>query len=87
VIAATEQFVLSAARPASCLGAARARTAKTPSPTRLDEDRPEHVRLLLDSGADPNEGALLAHAVRRGNGPDVAAAARRARGRARPSRG
>lgn len=37
----------------------------------LDEERLEHVRLLLDAGGDPNEGALLAHAVRRGRGPDV----------------
>jgi ankyrin repeat protein len=37
----------------------------------LDEERLEHVRLLLDAGGDPNEGALLAHAVRRGRGTDV----------------
>ena len=35
----------------------------------LDEDHAEHVRLLLNAGGDPNEGALLAHAVRRGCGP------------------
>jgi hypothetical protein len=28
------------------------------------------VRMLLEAGADPNEGALLAHAVRRGRGPE-----------------
>jgi ankyrin repeat protein len=28
------------------------------------------VRLLLEAGADPNEGALVAHAVRRGRGPE-----------------
>jgi hypothetical protein len=28
------------------------------------------VRALLAAGADPNEGALLAHAVRRGRGPE-----------------
>jgi ankyrin repeat protein len=37
----------------------------------LDEDHVEHVRLLLDAGGDPNEGALLAHAVRRGCGPET----------------
>jgi ankyrin repeat protein len=36
----------------------------------LDEERLEHVRLLLAHGADPNEGAIVAHAVRRGRGPD-----------------
>jgi ankyrin repeat protein len=38
----------------------------------LDEDRLEHVRLLLEHGADPNEGdgAIVAHAVRRGRGPE-----------------
>jgi ankyrin repeat protein len=36
----------------------------------LDYDRIEPVRMLLDAGADPNEGALLAHAVRRGRGPE-----------------
>jgi ankyrin repeat protein len=36
----------------------------------LDEDRMEHVRLLLDHGADPNEAAFVAHAVRRGRGPE-----------------
>jgi len=35
----------------------------------LDGERVEHVRLLLDAGGDPNEGALVAHAVRRGCGP------------------
>jgi ankyrin repeat protein len=34
-------------------------------------ERLPHVRALLASGADPNEGALLAHAVRRGRGPDL----------------
>jgi ankyrin repeat protein len=33
----------------------------------LDEDRIEHVRLLLEAGANPN---VLAHAVRRGRGPE-----------------
>jgi hypothetical protein len=36
----------------------------------LDEDRLAHVRLLLEHGADPNEGAIVAHAVRRGRGPE-----------------
>jgi ankyrin repeat protein len=36
----------------------------------LDDERFEHVRLLLDAGGDPNEGASLAHAVRRGRGPE-----------------
>jgi ankyrin repeat protein len=36
----------------------------------LDGERLEPVRLLLEAGADPNEGALLAHAVRRGRGPE-----------------
>ena len=40
----------------------------------LDYDAPEHdathhARLLLEAGADPNEGALVSHAVRRGGGP------------------
>src|SRR5262249_52514415 len=39
-------------------------------PHALDDDRIEHVRLLLEAGADPNEGAYVAHAVRRGRGPD-----------------
>jgi ankyrin repeat protein len=33
----------------------------------LDDERLEHVRLLLEAGADPN---LMAHAVRRGRGPE-----------------
>jgi ankyrin repeat protein len=37
----------------------------------LDEERPEHLALLLDAGADPGEGALVAHAVRRGRSPAV----------------
>jgi ankyrin repeat protein len=36
----------------------------------LDDDRLEHVRLLLEAGADPNEHAHVAHAVRRGRGPE-----------------
>jgi ankyrin repeat protein len=39
-------------------------------PHALDADRLEHVRLLLNAGADPNEGAYVAHAVRRGRGPE-----------------
>lgn len=34
----------------------------------LDEERMEHVKLLLAAGADPRE--LLPHAVRRGRGPE-----------------
>ena len=39
----------------------------------LDHDAPdheagEHARLLLEAGADPNDGSLVAHAVRRGRG-------------------
>ncbi|HEY1594661.1 MAG TPA: hypothetical protein VGF74_04635, partial [Thermoleophilaceae bacterium] len=37
----------------------------------IDYERMEHVRLLLDAGADPSEHALLVHAVRRGNGPEM----------------
>ena len=37
-------------------------------PRALDDDRLEHVRLLLEAGADPDEGAVLVHAVRRGCG-------------------
>jgi len=37
----------------------------------LDDERLEHVRLLLDAGADPNEHAHVAHAVRRGRGPEL----------------
>jgi ankyrin repeat protein len=36
----------------------------------LDEDRLPHVRLLLEHGADPNGAAAMAHAVRRGRGPE-----------------
>ncbi len=36
----------------------------------LDYDRIEPVRMLLEAGGDANEGALLAHAVRRGRGPE-----------------
>jgi ankyrin repeat protein len=36
----------------------------------LDDDRLEHVRLLLEAGADPSEAAYVAHAVRRGRGPE-----------------
>jgi ankyrin repeat protein len=36
----------------------------------LDYDRIEPVRMLLEAGADPNEHAHLAHAVRRGRGPE-----------------
>src|SRR5205807_10337160 len=36
----------------------------------LDYERPEHVRLLLEAGADANEAALLVHAVRRGRSID-----------------
>jgi hypothetical protein len=34
----------------------------------LDEERPEHVKLLLEAGVDARE--LLPHAVRRGRGPE-----------------
>ena len=36
----------------------------------LDYDRIEPVRMLLEAGGDPNEGALAAHAIRRGRGPE-----------------
>ena len=36
----------------------------------LDYDRIEPVRMLLEAGGDVNEGALVAHAVRRGRGPE-----------------
>jgi ankyrin repeat protein len=36
----------------------------------LDYDRIEPVEMLLEAGGDPNEGALVAHAVRRGRGPE-----------------
>jgi ankyrin repeat protein len=35
-------------------------------PHALDYEEIEHVRLLLEAGGDPNEGAYMAHAVRRG---------------------
>src|SRR4051794_22056267 len=35
----------------------------------LDDERPGHVRMLLDAGVDPAE--LLPHAVRRGRGPET----------------
>jgi ankyrin repeat protein len=36
----------------------------------LDYDRIEPVRMLLEAGADPNEHAHVAHAIRRGRGPE-----------------
>jgi ankyrin repeat protein len=32
----------------------------------VDGDKVEHLRLMLEAGGDPNDGALVAHAVRRG---------------------
>jgi ankyrin repeat protein len=40
-------------------------------PHALDYEELEHVRLLLEAGGDPNEGAYVAHAVRRGRGPEA----------------
>jgi ankyrin repeat protein len=37
----------------------------------LDFEPLEPVRLLLEAGADPHEAAIVAHAVRRGRGPDA----------------
>jgi hypothetical protein len=37
----------------------------------LDGEHLDHVRLLLEAGADPNEHAHVAHAVRRGRGPEL----------------
>ena len=37
----------------------------------LDDERLEHVRLLLEHGVDPNESFCVAHAVRRGRGPET----------------
>jgi ankyrin repeat protein len=37
----------------------------------LDEDRLPHVRLLLEHGVDPNGAPIMAHAVRRGRGPEL----------------
>jgi ankyrin repeat protein len=37
----------------------------------LDYDHDEHVRFLFAAGADPDEGALLVHAVRRGCRPET----------------
>ncbi|MBA3475980.1 MAG: ankyrin repeat domain-containing protein [Actinobacteria bacterium] len=37
----------------------------------LDTERLEHVRLMLEHGADPNENFYVAHAVRRGCGPEL----------------
>jgi ankyrin repeat protein len=39
-------------------------------PHALDFDVLEPVRLLLEARGDPNEGAYVAHAVRRGRGPE-----------------
>jgi ankyrin repeat protein len=39
-------------------------------PHALDYEEIEHVRLLLEAGDDPNEGAYMAHAVRRGRDPE-----------------
>jgi ankyrin repeat protein len=36
----------------------------------LDDERLEHVRMLLEAGADTDEHAHVAHAVRRGRGPE-----------------
>ena len=54
----------------SCSSTAPRRRAPTRSLHALDDDRLEHVRLLLEHGADPNE-SLVAHAVRRGRGPET----------------
>lgn len=40
-------------------------------PYSLDYEDLEKVRLLLEAGGDPSEGAYVAHAVRRGRGPDA----------------
>jgi len=37
----------------------------------IDDDHVDHVRMLLDAGADREEGALLVHAVRRGCGLEM----------------
>ena len=50
-------------------GAATAGTNALPH--ALDDDRLEHVHLLLEHGADPNESFSIAHAVRRGRGPET----------------
>ncbi len=61
-------------RSAACLGLLLAHGAQTQGTNALahalDDERLEHVRLLLDAGADPNEHAHVAHAVRRGRGPE-----------------
>jgi ankyrin repeat protein len=62
-------------RSAACLELLLAHGAQTAGTNALahalDDERLEHVRLLLDAGADPNEHAHVAHAVRRGRGPEV----------------
>jgi ankyrin repeat protein len=37
----------------------------------VDADHVEHLRLMLDAGGDPNESALIAHAVRRGGSTET----------------
>jgi ankyrin repeat protein len=37
----------------------------------VDADHVEHVRLMLEAGGDANDGALVAHAVRRGCGAEM----------------
>jgi ankyrin repeat protein len=37
----------------------------------VDADHVEHLRLMLDAGGDPNESALIAHAVRRGGSAET----------------
>jgi ankyrin repeat protein len=61
-------------RSTACLELLLAHGAKTEGTNALahalDDERLEHVRLLLQAGADPNEHAHVAHAVRRGRGPE-----------------
>jgi hypothetical protein len=62
---------------AACLELLLAHGAETRGSNALahahDDERLDHVRLLLEAGADPNEGggSCLAHAVRRGRGPEI----------------
>jgi ankyrin repeat protein len=37
----------------------------------IDVDHVQHVRLMLEAGGNPNDGALVAHAVRRGCGAEM----------------
>ena len=71
----------------SCSTTARSTRGTNALAHALDDERDASTSGSCSRRAPiPNEGALVAHAVRRGRGPRVRAAARRARRRPRPAR-